>query len=110
MASDHESALPIYSKEEARAIFQRSVKDGSVIFTKESRKRMRERHFRADGDNEDTNDLLKLAHTGIVAKEPEPHIKTGALIYRMESQKTTAQASFEIIDVKRIRLLTVMKD
>ncbi len=93
-----------YSKEEARTIFQRSVKDGSHILTAEARKRMREREV------DDTNDILELARSGVVCMEPEPHPKTGAMIYRIESAKISPKAVFEIVDIRRVRLLTVLND
>lgn len=91
-----------YSKEEARAIFQKSVMNGSHILTAEARKRMRERKV------DDTNDILELARSGLVCMEPEPHAKTGAWIYRIESQNITPKACFEVVGPEKVRLLTVL--
>lgn len=59
---------------------------------------------------DDTNDILELARSGIVCMEPEPHPKSGAWIYRIESSKITPKAVFEIIDTRKVRLVTVLND
>jgi hypothetical protein len=94
---------PPPSKEEARKIFQRSVMDGSLISTRHARKRMKEY-------SRDHNDVLELARSGMVFNEPEPDIKTGELVYRIESQRIGFKGQFICVSESCARLLTVMND
>lgn len=90
-----------YSKEQARGIFQAAFQDGSVIWTKHAREQMRVRNIT-------TNDVLALARAGVVVNEPEPHIKTGQLNYRIESSDGSTKVVYEILSPRRIRIITVI--
>jgi len=92
-----------YSKEEARSIFQKALKGGSARLGRYVRLRMREREV-------DNNDILHLAKSGLVLNPPEPHIKTGELNYRIESQTQKLKVVFSIVDPNTVRLITVLDD
>lgn len=94
----------IYSKEEARAIFQTALKDGVVVSPKSHvRARMAEKGI-------DNNDILKLAKTGVVLNEPELHIKTNLMTYRIESESQKLKVVFNIVAQNKVRLITVIAD
>lgn len=90
-----------YSKEEARGIFKNACCDGSVVFPKYARKKMRERDI-------DNNDILKLAKAGMVANAPEMDIKTNEWTYRIESDEL--KVVFVIPSPSMVRLITVFPD
>jgi len=92
-----------YSKEEARAIFYRAVKDGAVVSPKHARQRMSENGI-------DNNDILKLAKTGVVLNDPEIHIKTNQMTYRIESDAQKLKVVFNILDQSKVRLITIIAD
>lgn len=58
----------------------------------------------------DNNDLLALAKSGRVLNEPETHIKTGELNYRIESPDQKLKAVFSLLGEKKVCIITVMKD
>ncbi|MCH8313014.1 MAG: DUF4258 domain-containing protein [Nitrospinae bacterium] len=90
------------SKEEARAIFHAAFdKGGTVIYPKYAKARMKERDI-------DANDLMELSRCGFVYDSPEPHIKTGDMVYRMENSKLVIKIAFNIVNKKTIRIITVM--
>jgi hypothetical protein len=92
-----EGASSIYTNVEARAIFRRAMMDGSVIVTKHARARMRDCGL-------DHNDLLHLSRNGAVVNPPEPDIRTGEWLYRIETRDMKAQ--FVIIGQSKVRLVT----
>ena len=92
-----------YSKEEARAVFHRAVKDGAVVSTKHARERMAENGI-------DNNDILKLANTGVVLNDPELHIKTNQMTYRIESESQKLKVVFNVLGINRVRLITAITE
>jgi len=90
------------NKEQAREIFHAAFdKGGRVFYRKHARDRMLERDI-------DANDLIELSRCGLVYDPPEPHIKTGDMVYRMEHSKYKVKVCFTIINRKTIRIVTVM--
>jgi len=90
------------SSEEARSIFHAAFeKSGRVIYRKHARERMQERDI-------DANDLMELSRCGFVYDPPEPHIKTGDMVYRMEHSTFGIKVAFTIVNKKTIRVVTVM--
>lgn len=93
-----------YSKEKARIIFRRAfLEGGSVVSPTHARGRMKDHDL-------DTNDLLQLARVGQVLNEPEQHIKTGNMTYRMEMADPPVKAVFTILGPNRVQLITVFVD
>ena len=90
---------PHYTKEEAGRIFRRALKGGgSFTISKHCKERMRERGI-------DINDLKALALCGVVYDPPEPHLRTGEWIYRIETPDRGLKVVFAIAgDV--VRLIT----
>ena len=90
------------SKEEARSIFHAAFeKGGRVSYPQHARMRMEERGI-------DANDLMELSRCGLVYDPPEPHIKTGEMVYRIENSKLGVNVAFNIMDKNTIRIVTVM--
>ena len=97
LVQDSENRSPAYSNTEARVAFRQAVLGGSMIVTKHARARMRECGL-------DNTDLLQLSRQGAVVTPPEPDIKTGDWVYRIETQHVIA--AFVIIPQRKVRLVT----
>lgn len=99
-----EADNPQHTKEAALKIFQRAFKgDGSFTITKHCKERMRERDV-------DINDLKSLSLCGRIYDPPEPHIKSGCLIYKMEHPDRKLKVCFAIATTSHqevVRLVTV---
>jgi hypothetical protein len=100
---DSINGLPPHTKDDARAIFRKACRDGAVVSTKHSRKRMHEYQI-------DNNDILNFARIGIVRNAPEIDIKTNEWCYRIESDAHRVKVVFTILGSRRVRLITVITD
>lgn len=56
----------------------------------------------------DANDLIGLARSGVVYKDPEVDITTGQWKYTIENPSTFLKVVFIVSSEKKIRLVTVM--
>lgn len=91
---------PAYSNRDAQKIFRQAWQEGGAILTHHCRIRMSEREV-------DTNDLMTLSRTGVVADPPECDIKTGEWKYIIERKKPLLKAVFTIPGKDTVRILTV---
>jgi len=67
-----------YTKVQALRAIQRIIKEGGELcLSKHYKQRMLERGV-------SNRDILHVIQTGKIHREPEPHIKTGKLIYTIE--------------------------
>jgi hypothetical protein len=91
------------SKEHAQRSFREAMHAGSYLLTDHARKRMRERDIT-------TNDLLTLARTGIVLRDPERHPVTNDWTYQIECKSPDIRAVYAVEECRwiRIRVITVI--
>jgi hypothetical protein len=66
-------------------------------------------HFkeRCVSRNVNMNDAINVMKAGSIHKQGEPHIKTGQIIYNIET--ATMEVSFQVLDENRIRLITIKR-
>lgn len=77
-------------------------KDGKAILhlTDHFKKRCLQR-------NASVNDAVNVMKSGAILKQGEPDLKTGQIVYNVETTKMAV--SFQFIDEARIRLITIKR-
>jgi hypothetical protein len=66
-------------------------------------------HFgdRCKDRNASTNDAINVIIAGMVRKPGEPHIKTGQIVYNVETNNM--EVSFQFITENKIRIITIKR-
>ena len=57
--------------------------------------------------NVSVNDAINVMKAGSINKQGEPDIKTGQIVYNVETAKM--EVSFQFLDENRVRLITVKR-